>query len=331
MERAKESRKRACRLKTNVVSWKKGGSDTMGAILMRAACFIAVIILGHLLRRIGFFKEDDFHVLSKMVLKITLPAAIVTSVAGKEIDPGMLVLCLLGFGGGVLYMSILYAMNLHASKEKRAFEVLNISGYNIGTFTMPFVQSFLGPAGMLATSLFDTGNSFVCLGGSYSIASMIKGGGDKFSFQRIVSTLLRSIPFDTYILMLLLNLLHIGLPDPVISFAGILGNANPFLAMLMLGVGFHLSGSREQIGVMARILVVRYGIAVVLAVTFFNLLPLELEYRQALAFLVFSPISAAVPAFTADLGEDFGLSSALNSISALISIGCIIIVLMLVM
>lgn len=149
-------------------------------------------------------------------------------------------------------------------------------------------------------------------------------------FKRIASTLVRSVPFDTYILMTVLNLLHIGLPDPVLSFAGILGNANPFLAMLMLGVGFHLSGSREQIGVMARILVVRYGVALILAVAFFNLLPLELEYRQALAFLVFSPISSAVPAFTADLGEDFGLSSALNSISALISICCIITVLVLV-
>lgn len=59
----------------------------MGPILMRAACFIMVIILGHLLRRIGFFKEDDFHVLSKIVLKITLPASIITSVAGREIQP----------------------------------------------------------------------------------------------------------------------------------------------------------------------------------------------------------------------------------------------------
>lgn len=303
----------------------------MGAILMRAGCFIAVIIMGHLLRRAGFFKEEDFHVLSKIVLKITLPASIITSVAGREIKPSMLAICLLGFGGGVLYMSILYVLNLHSSKEKRAFEVLNVSGYNIGTFTMPFVQSFLGPAGMLATSLFDTGNSFVCLGGSYSVASMIRGGGDKFSLRRIISTLIRSVPFDTYILMTVLNLLQIGLPGPVLSFAGILGNANPFLAMLMLGVGFHLSGSREQFGVMARILVIRYGIALVLAVAFFNLLPLELEYRQALAFLVFSPISSAVPAFTADLGEDFGLSSALNSISALISICCIITVLLLVM
>ena len=59
---------------------------------------------------------------------------------------------------------------------------------------------------------------------------------------------------------------------------------------------------------MARILLIRYSIAVMLAVAFFRLLPLELEYRQALAFLVFEPISSAVPAFTAELGEDFGLS-----------------------
>ncbi|WP_347561458.1 AEC family transporter [Clostridium sp. OF09-36] len=142
----------------------------MGVILMRAACFIAVIVLGHILRRTGFFKEEDFHVLSKIVLKITLPAAIISNVSGSKIDPSLLVICLLGFGGGVLYMTLLYLLNLHSPKEKRAFEVLNISGYNIGTFTMPFAQSFLGPAGMLATSLFDTGNSFVCLGGSYSIA-----------------------------------------------------------------------------------------------------------------------------------------------------------------
>ena len=313
----------------------------MGEILMRAACFILIIILGHVLRRIGFFKKDDFYVLSKTVLKITLPAAIISNMNGMKIEPSLLGLCLLGFGGGVLYMTVLYLLNLRASREKRAFEVLNSTGYNIGTFTMPFVQSFLGPAGIaqgflgplgvVATSLFDSGNALVCLGGSYSIASMIKGGGKGFSVKKIALTLLCSIPFDTYVLMLILNLLQIRLPDAVTTFAGIVGNANPFLAMLMLGVGFQLSGSREQFGVMARILLIRYSIAVMLAVAFFWLLPLELEYRQALAFLVFSPISSAVPAFTAELGEDFGLSSALNSISALISIFCIIMVLVLVM
>ena len=32
----------------------------MGAILMRAACFILIIILGHVLRRIGFLRKMIF-------------------------------------------------------------------------------------------------------------------------------------------------------------------------------------------------------------------------------------------------------------------------------
>ena len=64
--------------------------EIMQEILVRAGCFVAVILLGYMLRRIGFFKAEDFKVLSKIVLKITLPAAIVYSFSGKEIDPSML-------------------------------------------------------------------------------------------------------------------------------------------------------------------------------------------------------------------------------------------------
>ena len=74
----------------------------MQEILTRAGCFVAIIIIGYVLRRIGFFKEEDFKVLSKIVLKITLPAAIISSFSGKEIDPSMLFLCLIGMGGGLI-------------------------------------------------------------------------------------------------------------------------------------------------------------------------------------------------------------------------------------
>ena len=57
----------------------------MVSVLSRAACFIAIIFLGYFLRRSGFFKADDFQVISRIVLKITLPAAIVYSFADKVI------------------------------------------------------------------------------------------------------------------------------------------------------------------------------------------------------------------------------------------------------
>lgn len=296
----------------------------MAAVLSRAACFIGVILLGYGLRRIGFFKEEDFHVLSKIVLKITLPAAIVFSFADKEIDISMLVLSFLGLAGGLIYVGIGFLMNAKAPKEKKAFEILNLSGYNIGNFTLPFVQSFLGPTGVVVTSLFDTGNAVICLGGAYSAASMAKGEGKGVPVVQIAKTLVKSVPFDTYMIMTLLCLMNIRLPSQAVSFAEIIADGNAFMAMLMIGVGFKLSGDRSQMGTMARILGVRYGIAAVLSAAFYFLLPMPLEYRQTLAILVFAPVASAAPAFTADLKGDIGLSSAVNSMSILMSICCIV-------
>lgn len=295
----------------------------MGDFFIRAGSFIAIIVLGYVLKKVGFFKESDFYVLSKIVIKITLPATIVTSFAGKGIDPSMLTLVLLGFGGGALYMIAGYLSHLRHTPGERAFAVLNTQGYNIGTFTLPFIQSFLGPLGVIATSLFDTGNAVLSLGGAYSVATMVKNGSG-FDLKLIMKTLVRSVPFMTYIIMLLCNLTGISMPSPVLSLAGIIANANSFLAMFMIGVGFKLEGDWSQIGRIVKILALRYGIATVLALIYYFLLPFSLEVRQTLVILAFSPIASAVPPYTAELKEDVGLSSAINSISIIISIIVII-------
>lgn len=296
-------------------------------ILTRAGCFIAIILLGYFLKKIGFFKEEDFKVLSKIVIKITLPAAIVCSFSGKEIDPMLLSIAFLGLGGGLVYMGAGWLLNRRRGREQQAFEILNTSGYNIGNFTMPFVQSFLGPVGVITTSLFDTGNSFVCLGGAYSVASMVKDGG-RFSVKRIAKALIKSVPFDCYVIMTVLCLLHISLPKPIVSFAEIVADANAFAAMFMIGVGFKMCGDRSKLGSILRILAVRYSVAIVLACIFFFCLPFSLEIRQTLMILVFAPIASAVPAFTEEMKSDVGLSSAVNSLSIVISIVFIVVILL---
>ena len=295
----------------------------MQEIVSRAGCFIAIILLGYILRKKNFFKEGDFTVLSKIVLKITLPAAIVSSFAGKEMNLALLSLALISIGAGIVYMIVMYVLNIKRGKDAQAFEILNTSGYNVGNFTLPFVQSFLGPVGVIATSLFDVGNAFVCLGGAYSVASVVKGGG-KFSIVKILKALSKSVAFDCYILMVALKILNLELPSIVISFADIIANGNAFMAMLMIGVGFKLSGEKSQIGSIIRVLTVRYGIGAVLAAACYTLLPFSLEIRQAMVILAFSPIASAAPAFTGDLKGDVGLASALNSISIVCSIVIIV-------
>ena len=67
----------------------------MQDILVKAGCFIAIIILGYTMKKIGVLHQDDFMVLSKIVIRITTPAAIAVSFAGKEIDLSLLLLILL--------------------------------------------------------------------------------------------------------------------------------------------------------------------------------------------------------------------------------------------
>ena len=295
-------------------------------ILLKAGSYIAVIILGFLLRRIGFFDEHAFPVISKIVVKVTLPAALIANAVGREIDLQLLTLVLLGFGGGVIYMAFGYFLNRKRGKEQQAFEILNIPGYNIGTFALPFTQSFLGPVGVLTTSLFDVGNAFVCLGGSFGVASAIKDGKG-LDFGRIGKALAVSVPFLAHIITVIMNLCRIPIPSFVASCASIIASANVFLAMLMIGVGFKTDMDFSQKGTILRILAVRYSVAAVLALCFYFLLPFDLPIRQTLVILAFAPIGSAVPGFTAELKGDVGLSCTVNSLAILISIPIIVVLL----
>ena len=145
---------RECKARSNSVSegakdhkyslFNTGGllrrTEKMEAILMKAASFIAVIILGYGLRKAGFFKEEDFYVLSKIVLKITLPASIIANFSQAEIQPAMLLLCLVGFAGGVLYMSLGWILG-GKDRDEKAFHILNMPLENVKELSASILEA----------------------------------------------------------------------------------------------------------------------------------------------------------------------------------------------
>lgn len=291
----------------------------MQSILTRAACFVAVIVMGIVLRRLRVFKESDFPLLALLTLKVSLPGAIVSSFAGKTLDPALLILALIALVWGIAYMLVGALLYRKGGRAGCAFGIVNLPSYNIGCFALPFIRGFMGPVGVMATSLFDSGNSIVCLGGSYGIASMVLKG-EKFSVKRLALALSRSPAFLTYMIMVALTLLKVRLPEPVVQFADILGSANPFLAMLMLGVGFRLDLNKAQIKQIVLHLAVRYGMGLAFGLMAWFTFPFSHEIRQVILLLALSPIGSAAPGFTADLGGDAGLSATINSVTIPISL-----------
>ena len=289
-------------------------------VLTKATVFIAIIVMGYLLKRKGFFKASDFRIISKIVLNITLPCAVISNFNNLKIDMSLLFLIFIGIMCNLVTVGAGYLVALKKSDDEKAFNMINFSGYNIGCFAMPYVQNFLGPIGVVATCLFDAGNSLLCTGGTYSIASAVAKTDGKTTLSSFIKKVFSSIPLNTYIIMLIVSYFNFQIPKPIIMFTDTVGAGNGFLAMLMVGVGLELNLKRRQIGKIVQTLSIRYGISIIMAFIFFIFLPFSLEVRQVLAIIVFAPVSAVSIAFTEKCNGDVGLASAINSSSIIFSI-----------
>ena len=64
----------------------------MSSVLLKAGCFFVIILMGYSLKKIGLLSQTDLPVFSKLVTKITLPAAIVHNFSQATMDISMLVI-----------------------------------------------------------------------------------------------------------------------------------------------------------------------------------------------------------------------------------------------
>ncbi|MDF2614450.1 MAG: Auxin Efflux Carrier [Clostridia bacterium] len=293
----------------------------MGDIFIRAMLFVSIIIIGYAMKQAGIFRKEDFGVVSKIVLYLTLPSAIIINFSNLVLEKSLIMIVGIGFLCTIVSVAIGYLMGQGKSNEEKGFNMINLTGYNIGCFTLPFAQAFLGPAGTVAICLFDAGNAVMATGGTYALAtSLDKREGESFRLGAIIKRLMQSPPLVCYIVMVVLALLNQKLPSPVLDLMELMGNANAFLAMLMIGIGFEFRLRKNEVVQGAKIIVMRYVIALVLAILCYQFLPFDLTIRKAVALVVFSPVSAISPIFTQKLGGNVGVSSTINSLCILVSL-----------
>ena len=176
----------------------------MESVLVKVVSFIAVIVVGYLLKRVGFFRAEDFRLIAGLVLKVTLPCAIISNFTRIDVDAALFVLVLLGLGCNLVTVAAGWLASKRGDSAEQAFNIINFSGYNVGCFALPFLQSFVSPMGVVAACIWDTGNSIMCTGATYSIAAAVagknEGGGARLFFRRMFS----SVPMDVYVAMTIL-------------------------------------------------------------------------------------------------------------------------------
>lgn len=290
----------------------------MAEVLRHSASYVLILALGYFLKRVGVFGKQDYKVLTQVVLCVTLPAAVITNFASMEWRTSLLMLPVLGFSLCCVMMLLGQFLSRRSDSGTRALFMINCPGYNIGAFALPFVQSYLGPEAVVAACLFDVGNAIICTGGSYAWASSVLHVGDKpLRPVDVLKKLGSSVPFVTYVTMLVLVMAGVQLPGGLVEFISPIAAANPFAAMLMIGAMFDMDLRPEYLRRVGQAVGLRLASALLVALTVYHFAPLPLEIRQVLAVMVFAPASVISPAFTAKCGGDGGLASCINSITIL--------------
>lgn len=287
-------------------------------VLQHSASYVFILALGYFLKRVGVFGKQDYRVLTQVVLCVTLPSAVITNFASMQWQTSLLMLPLLGFGICCGMLVLGQFLSRRAGAADRALFMINCPGYNIGAFALPFVQSFLGPQGVVAACLFDVGNAIICTGGSYAYTSaVLRVGEEPLRVRDVLKKLASSVPFVTYVTMLVLVMAGIQLPASLVEFISPVSAANPFVAMLMVGAMFEVDLRPEYLRRLVQVVGLRLAVAVIAAVLMYRFTPFSLEIRQTLAVMAFAPASVISPVFTAKCGGDGGLASCINSITIL--------------
>lgn len=296
----------------------------MLVVLSKAIAFVLIILIGYMCKRRGVFAPTDYQLVSKIVLNITLPCAVISSFAHFQLDLSLLAAVALGLSGNCVMLFVALMLTRRETLAAKIFYIFSLAGYNIGCFTLPFAQAFLTPFAVVALCMFDVGNSIMCTGMTYALtASCIgyaDGHKDRFSMKSIAEKLLHSAPFVVYISMLILSLAGVQFPKSVYTFTDIVGAANPFLSMLMIGMMFEIRLDKQAMGYVKELFSVRYLISLACAGAFIYFAPFNQEVNYVIALAFMAPCTIIGPIFVEKLGGNVQLASLFNSMTIITSV-----------
>lgn len=291
----------------------------MRAVLLNSLGLFVIILIGYLTKRLNLLIKADGTTISKIVVNVTLPAAIIVNLQSLEVKNQLLLLIAAGLVLNLVMIIIGHFFSKKQEQVEREFLMYSVSGYNIGNFAIPFVQSFM-PLAIPILSFFDIGNSVMLAGGSNVVIEGISGSnGQRPSAKMVLGRLGRSVPFLCYLIMLFFRMVKMDLPPALFQIAQPIASANTFLSMFMIGLFLELRLPKKDLALVLRVLVIKYALGILLAVVFM-LLPIPMMIKIVLCLVSVGPIPtfAVINSVAAGMrAEVVGFTSSLSFLISL--------------
>lgn len=190
----------------------------MEDVMLKVAAFVAIIAAGYLAGRTHILGPKPELCVSKIVFTFTLPCAIVHAFGAAQFTHDLLVLIPLGLACALVPYGITLLITRRCERRDRVFYLLNSCGFNIGCFCLPFAQTLFPAQLAVTTCLFDAGNAIMMTGGSYALTGLVAGKNPvEKPVSFVVKRLVKSIPFDAYLILVILAAAGFRFPTPSCS------------------------------------------------------------------------------------------------------------------
>ncbi|WP_368646009.1 AEC family transporter [Alkalibacterium putridalgicola] len=289
-------------------------------VLLQSLQFLLIIMVAYLFKKIKLLKATDGIVLQKIILNLTLPATIVVGFNAVTVEPILFIMISLGLLSNIGLVMIGGFIWRKKDAPDQSLMMFSQAGYNIGNFTIPFVQGFF-PAAIPYIGSFDMGNALMIFGGTPLIVDKLthQQRSNNNLFRTFIG-LFRSPSFTTYIIMFSLALAGVVLPENVLSVFQLFSSGNAFLAMFMVGLYLDIQIDLESLQKVVKLLLTRYTLGIGLALVFYFFLPLPDIVRLSLVLLALAPIGTVATINIITYGTERSLSSFLASVSIIISL-----------
>lgn len=293
----------------------------MEQVLTKSFGFFVIIFLGYVLKNRGFLQKENGRFLSKIIINITLPSALVSSITEFDFSLIAIYMILIAFTlNFVVGLSVKWLYR-HESGLVRATAMLNSTGYNIGNLTIPIAVSFYSGAPISYVSMFDVGNALSWMGGIYTLGyNEAKGENRKIQMKFVLRSLMRTAPFVTYVVLIIINLLGLSIPSPIFQTVEVIGRSNTFLVMLLIGMGIEFQVKKEELVQVIKILIIRLTVFVLASLLIYYVMPMPLLAKKIAMLCLASSIPSSALVFSRQYGDESAVPALVNSLAIIIGI-----------
>ena len=280
---------------------------------------LAMIIFGYLIKKYNYVTEKEGKTISRFLMHTTFPALMVVSTMRIKLESSLFLIPFLTLAFGSTMLLIAWFVFRKYPNDMRGLLTMGAGGLNTGLFAFPIIEGIWGRDALVYAIMFDIGNTVVVFGLVYSIGNYFaKKGESTIDFQVILNKVIRLPPLQGMAIGLLINVLHIPVPNICVDFLDVLAKGNKPIVLLLMGIYLSFELDRKQVWAVGKVLIIRYICGFLAVAMIYNILPPSLE-QSILIVCVVLPVGLIILPFSDELHFDSRVAALLVNMSLLVS------------